>query len=128
MSDIVKVQEKQKLVEQMAGLQVAPRSYRGVGNGKGWRPQTTEEREARFWSQVQIMPSGCWEWQGGKISNRHGSFSLKQKRGYLAHRASWEFTFGPIENGLSCLHKCDNGICVRPDHLFLARNWTTWRT
>lgn len=69
------------------------------------------------------MPSGCWEWQGyrrkpwgyGEIGRgRTGEGNIK------THRAAWEVTHGPIPDGLSVLHSCDNPPCCNPSHLHLG--------
>lgn len=75
--------------------------------------------QARFWNKVKVIPESsskdCWEWQGGTLPNGYGVASIGKSKTMLAHRFSASLT-QDIEDKI-VMHKCDNPLCVRPDHL-----------
>lgn len=73
----------------------------------------------RFWSKVQKMPSGCWEWQAAKTPNGYGLFLVDRKLTYT-HRFSYLLHNGELPDNLHVCHKCDNPSCCNPEHLFLG--------
>ena len=65
----------------------------------------------------RIPWSGCWLWTGH--AGRYGQVKIGGKV-IGAHRAAYQEFVGPIPDGVEVCHKCDVGVCINPDHLFLS--------
>ena len=93
--------------------------YRRALKGKDpWsKSQKEMTEEERFFDKVE--KHDCWTWTGSRNSDGYGNFFYDNASG-KAHRWSYEYHHGPIEDGLSVCHSCDHPYCVNPDHLFLG--------
>ncbi|MFA5037390.1 MAG: HNH endonuclease [Candidatus Izemoplasmatales bacterium] len=85
-------------------------------------PTLSSESFTRFFSKVHIpnSPDSCWIWTAGTGRDGYGQFWYK---GHLvaAHRISYEYFHGLIQEGFIVRHKvCNNPICVNPYHLELG--------
>lgn len=76
----------------------------------------------RFWAKVD-KSGDCWLWTGGirtKGREPRGVFWLAGKRRSAA-RVAYALANNITDLGdLFVCHKCNNSLCVRPDHLYLG--------
>jgi hypothetical protein len=74
----------------------------------------------RLWEKIETGADWeCWLWTGSRDDRGYGRLSVHNVP-ELAHRLVWEYSYGPVPEGLCVLHHCDNPPCCNPDCLFLG--------
>ena len=74
----------------------------------------------RLYARGVRTESGCLEWTGYRNPQGYGNIMIPgppKKRSRLVHRVAYELEFGPIPEGMSLLHSCDNPPCFEVKHL-----------
>ncbi len=76
----------------------------------------------RFMKMVDVLPNGCWYWQGARSRGKgnkkwYGSFRVGGKV-VRAHRFAAEVLGGKFcPNGSHRDHTCSFSMCVNPAHI-----------
>lgn len=86
---------------------------------RGGRQHARKPLHVRLIERTVFGATECWHWRGVTNSFGYGRFSY-EGRTQVAHRLSYVAFRGPIPEGMSVLHKCDNPSCINPEHLWLG--------
>lgn len=71
----------------------------------------------RLQTRIHVDPdTGCWLWAGTIHPKGYGQVSINGRDLYV-HRVVYEWTVGPIPDGLTIDHLCRRPPCCHPGHL-----------
>src|SRR5687768_16374079 len=70
---------------------------------------------ASFWGKVD-RTGDCWLWLGTIHPTGYGIVRFRGRM-LRPHILAYEFSVGPVPDGLELDHLCRNRVCVNPAHL-----------
>jgi hypothetical protein len=71
-------------------------------------------------AEIDKPENGCWIWMLAKNSKGYGFIGERVNdidKMRLAHRVSYQYHYGDLDDSDVVLHSCDNPSCINPAHL-----------
>ena len=81
----------------------------------------------KWFSRTIETEDGCLIWQGAVNSDGYARVAWKGSGNGKLHRIVYELTTGEDIEGKVIRHKCDNPLCINPEHLTIGSHTDNMR-